>query len=33
MVDLMATSRGYRANVSAMSAVKDAVQKSIDLLK
>ena len=33
MVDLMASSRGYHANVSAMSAVKDMIQKSIDLLK
>ena len=33
MVDLMAASRGYHANVSAMSAIKDMIQKSIDLLK
>src|SRR6266853_6306743 len=33
MVDLMAASRGYGANVSPMSAVKDMIQKSIDLLK
>ena len=33
MVDLMAASRGYHANVSAMSAVKDMIQKSIDLLR
>src|SRR5438270_2061745 len=33
MVDLMAAARGYHANVSAMSAVKDMIQKSIDLLK
>jgi flagellar basal-body rod protein FlgC len=33
MVDLMAATRGYDANVSAMSAVKDMIQKSIDLLK
>ena len=33
MVDLMAASRGYQANVSAMSAVKDMIQKSIDLLR
>src|SRR6185369_11195052 len=32
MVDLMAAARGYQANVSAMSAVKDMIQKSIDLL-
>jgi len=33
MVDLIASSRGYGANVSAMAAVKDMIQKSIDLLK
>jgi flagellar basal-body rod protein FlgC len=33
MVDLMAAARGYDANVSAMSAVKDMIQRSIDLLK
>jgi len=33
MVDLMAATRGFDANVSAMSAVKDMIQKSIDLLK
>ncbi|MCL4401165.1 MAG: flagellar basal body rod protein FlgC [Acidobacteria bacterium] len=33
MVDLMGASRGYEANVSAMSAVKDMIQRSIDLLK
>jgi flagellar basal-body rod protein FlgC len=33
MVDLMAASRGYHANVSAMSAIKDMIQKSIDLLR
>jgi flagellar basal-body rod protein FlgC len=33
MVDLMAATRGYDANVSAMTAVKDMIQKSIDLLK
>ncbi len=33
MVDLMAATRGFDANVSAMSAVKDMLQKSIDLLK
>ena len=33
MVDLMAATRGYDANVSAMSAVKDMLQRSIDLLK
>ncbi len=33
MVDLMSATRSYQANVSAMSAVKDMIQKSIDLLK
>src|SRR6266849_818238 len=33
MVDLMAATRGYHANVSAMSAIKDMIQKSIDLLR
>jgi flagellar basal-body rod protein FlgC len=33
MVDLMNASRGYQANVSAMSAIKDMIQRSIDLLK
>jgi flagellar basal-body rod protein FlgC len=33
MVDLMGASRGYQANVSAMSAVKDMIQRSIDLLR
>ncbi len=33
MVDLMAATRGFDANVSAMLAVKDMIQKSIDLLK
>ena len=33
MVDLMGASRSYQANVSAMSAVKDMIQRSIDLLK
>src|SRR5579871_6508365 len=33
MVDLLGASRGYQANVSAMSAVKDMIQKSLDLLK
>lgn len=32
MVDLMDASRSYEANVSAISAVKDMIQKSIDLL-
>src|SRR5581483_9839575 len=33
MVDLVAANRSYQANVSAMSAVKDMIQKSIDLLR
>jgi flagellar basal-body rod protein FlgC len=33
MVDLMSASRSYQANVSAMSAIKDMIQHSIDLLK
>lgn len=32
MVDLMEASRNYEGNVSAISAVKDMIQKSIDLL-
>jgi flagellar basal-body rod protein FlgC len=33
MVDLLGANRSYQANVSAMSAVKDMIQKSIDLLR
>lgn len=33
MVDLMSATRGYQANVSALTAVKDMVAKSIDLLR
>jgi flagellar basal-body rod protein FlgC len=33
MVDLMSTSRNYQANVSAISAVKDMIQRSIDILR
>jgi flagellar basal-body rod protein FlgC len=33
MVDLMDASRSYQANVSAISAVKDMIQRSIDLFK
>jgi flagellar basal-body rod protein FlgC len=33
MVDLMSATRGYSANVAAMSAVKDMVAKSIDLMR
>jgi flagellar basal-body rod protein FlgC len=32
MVDLMGTARSYEANVAAISAVKDMIQRSIDLL-
>src|SRR5689334_797322 len=31
MADLMSATRGYQANVSAMSAVKDMIQRSLDL--
>jgi flagellar basal-body rod protein FlgC len=33
MVDLMGASRGFQANIAAMSAVKDMIHKSIDLLR
>src|SRR5579863_565436 len=33
MVNLMSASRGYEANVASMSAIKDMIQKSIDLLR
>ena len=33
MVDLMGANRSYQANVSAMTAIKDMIQKSIDLLR
>ncbi len=33
MVDLLNASRGYQANVAAISAVKDMIQKSVDLLR
>jgi flagellar basal-body rod protein FlgC len=33
MVDLMGASRGYQANVAAISAVKDMIQKSMDLFR
>lgn len=33
MVDLMSASRGYEANVAAMSAVKDMIQRSLDLFR
>jgi flagellar basal-body rod protein FlgC len=33
MVDLVGANRSYQANVAAMSAIKDMIQKSIDLLR
>ena len=33
MVDLMSATRSYQANVSAIAAIKDMIQHSIDLLK
>ena len=33
MVDLMGASRGYQANVSAISAVKDMINRSMDLFR
>ncbi len=33
MVDLMGAARGYQANVAAMSAVKDMIQRSLDLFR
>lgn len=33
MVDLMGASRGYGANVAAMTAVKDMINRSLDLLR
>jgi flagellar basal-body rod protein FlgC len=33
MVDLMSAARGYEANVAAITAVKDMIQRSIDLLR
>jgi flagellar basal-body rod protein FlgC len=33
MVDLMSASRGFQANVAAMAAVKDMIQRSIDLFR
>jgi len=33
MVDLMGAARGYAANVAAISAVKDMIQRSLDLLR
>ena len=33
MVDLMGASRSYQANVAAISAVKDMIERSLDLLR
>jgi flagellar basal-body rod protein FlgC len=33
MVDLIGASRGYEANVAAISAVKDMITKSLDLFR
>jgi flagellar basal-body rod protein FlgC len=33
MVDLLGASRAYQANVSAISAVKDMIQRSVDLFR
>jgi flagellar basal-body rod protein FlgC len=33
MIDLLGASRGYQANVAAISAVKDMIQKSLDLFR
>jgi flagellar basal-body rod protein FlgC len=33
MVDLLSASRGYQANVAAISAVKDMINRSLDLFK
>jgi len=33
MVDLLGAARGYEANVASISAVKDMIQRSIDLLR
>jgi len=33
MVDLLGASRSYEANVAAISAVKDMIQKSVDLFR
>ena len=33
MVDLMGASRGYEANVAAITAVKDMINKSLDLFR
>ena len=33
MVDLMGASRGYQANIAAMTAVKDMIHRSLDLMR
>jgi len=33
MVDLMGASRGYQANIAAVSAIKDMISRSIDLMR
>jgi flagellar basal-body rod protein FlgC len=33
MVDLMSANRSYQANISAMSAIKDMIQHSIDMMR
>lgn len=33
MVDLMSATRGYQTNVAAMSAIKDMIQRSLDLMR
>jgi flagellar basal-body rod protein FlgC len=33
MVDLLSATRGYEANISAISAAKDMIQRSIDILR
>jgi len=33
MVDLMGATRGYQANIAAISSVKDMIQRSIDLIR
>lgn len=33
MVDLMSASRGYQGNIAAMTAVKDMINRSIDLMR
>ena len=33
MVDLITASRGYQANIAAMTAVKDMINRSVDLLR